>query len=220
MGEVALEKIKRRVREMDPYQFEQLVAEIWQLYGYKTTVTKGSGDRGIDIEASKSVPYIQHDLIQVKRHSKDNTIGSDQIRNYSTLYNQEPHADIVVLITTGYFTSEAKRLADDLNVKTIDGDEIAGIIEEHSHNLKTLPKSTKKDQDRKSTNESTEDQIPDPVTVNKGDIVWTRSDQNKAEVIKVRESSDDYIVIVHKDEIKTKRTVKKHEIAKNEHEVR
>lgn len=200
---------------MDPYQFKQLVAEIWELYGYETTVKKGSGDRGIDIEASKSIPYTQHDLIQAKRYSKSNIIGSDQIRNYSTLYTQEPHADIVVLVSTGYFTSEAERLADDLSVKIIDGDELVAIIEQHSHNLKTLAKSTADIQENESKSSSVENQKPDPIDVNKGDIAWTRSDQNKAEVIKERQGSGDYIILVHKEEVKTKRTVKKHEITKS-----
>jgi len=205
---------------MDPYQFEQLVSEIWELYDYETTVKKGSGDRGIDIEASKNAPYSQYDLIQTKRYSENNTIGSSQIRNYSTLYNQVPKADIVILVTTGYFTSEAERLADDLNVKIVDGDEISKIIGKHSHKLNHLPKNTKNTQKGDLANNSSEEnQKPDPVDVNKGDVVWTRSDQNKAEIVKVRESSGDYIILVDKGEYKTKRTVKKHEIAKNKRDL-
>jgi len=215
MGNADREKIQQRIRRMDPYNFEKLVAEVWELYGYETTVKKGSGDRGIDIRASKNTPYNQLDLIQAKRYSKDNTVGSDQIRSYSTLYNQVPEVDIVVLVTTGYFTSEAERLANDLSVKTIDGDKICELIHDNTHKLKHLPKNSEKPQQSKlAENDVVDNQQPEPVDVNKGDIVWTRSDQNKAEVLKVRDGSNDYIVLVDKGEFKTKRTVKKDEIAK------
>lgn len=220
MGEAAQNEIIRRIRAMDPYQFEQLVAEIWELSGYETTVKKGSGDRGIDIGASKNTPYDQYDLIQTKRYSENNTIGSGQVRSYSTLYNQVPEADVVVLVTTGYFTSEAERLAADLNVKIIDGDGIAELIEKHSHNLKNLPRSSEKKQKSELTEKSGgSDEKPDPVNVDKGDTVWTRSDQNKAEVIKVRDSSEDYVVLVDRGEFKTKRAVSKHEIAKDKQDL-
>jgi hypothetical protein len=113
---------------MDPYEFEELVAALWAHYGYETQVRKGSGDRGIDIEATKRIPYQQKDLIQAKRYADDNTIGSQTIREYATLKRQDPDADIVVLVTTSGFTSQAARLAQDLGVKTVDGETLSGLI--------------------------------------------------------------------------------------------
>ena len=120
---------------MDPYEFEELVAEIWKLQGYQTLVRKGSGDRGIDIEAKKQEPFTQKILIQAKCYAQENKIGSNDIRKYSTLYQQVSDADSVVIVSTSQFTSEAECLAKDLKVKLIGGDALAGLVEEHIHTL-------------------------------------------------------------------------------------
>lgn len=115
---------------MDPYEFEELVAKIWELQGYETTVRKGSGDKGIDIEATKQMPICEKVLIQAKRYAEGNKIGSGQVRKYATLYQQVPDADTVVLVTTGEFTSQAEELALDLDVKAIDGEDFAELYNE------------------------------------------------------------------------------------------
>ena len=38
---------------LDGWQFEQEVAKVFRMYGYKATVTKGSGDGGVDIILKK-----------------------------------------------------------------------------------------------------------------------------------------------------------------------
>ncbi|GGL33420.1 hypothetical protein GCM10009037_16330 [Halarchaeum grantii] len=120
MAELSEDEIKCQLQQMDPYEFEELVAEIWELQGYETTVRKGSGDRGIDVEAEIQTPVPQKVLIQAKRYSEGNKIGSEEVRKYATLYQQVSDTDTVVIVTTGDFTAEARRLADDLRVKIVD----------------------------------------------------------------------------------------------------
>lgn len=128
MVDVSEEEIKQQLHQMDVYEFEELVADIWESYGYKTVVRKGSGDQGIDVEAIKDRPYNQRDLIQAKRYADTNKLGSSDIRNYATLYQQESEVDVVAIVTTSDFTSESESLADNLNVKTIAGDELINIL--------------------------------------------------------------------------------------------
>lgn len=128
MAGLSEDEIKRQLQQMDPYEFEELVAEIWELQGYQTTVRKGSGDRGIDVEATKQTPAPQKVLIQAKRYADSNKIGVNEVRNYATLYQQVPDADTIVVVTTSSFTSEAERLADDLNVKLVAGDQISQLV--------------------------------------------------------------------------------------------
>lgn len=123
---------------MDPYQLEKLVAEIWEEQGYQTNVRTASGDRGIDVEATKTKPFDERVLIQVKRYTGGNKVGSDEVRKYSTLKNQESNADVIVLVATSDFTTPAEKLATDLNVKTIDGDELAGLVYEHFDKIKNV----------------------------------------------------------------------------------
>jgi restriction system protein len=120
---------------MDPYEFEELVAELWELQGYETTVRKGSGDRGIDVEAIKKTPFEQKLLIQAKRYTEGNKIGSEEVRNYATLYQQVSDADTVVIVTTSEYTTEAERLARDLNVKIIDSNSLIDMISDNYTNI-------------------------------------------------------------------------------------
>lgn len=116
-----LGRVLDKLRHMDEYEFEHLVAELWQMRGWATRVTSGSNDRGIDVVAEKSSPFYQKQLIQAKRYAKDSKISSPDIQQYSSLRHQEDDVDAVVIVTTSSFTSQAKRSAKDLNVKLIDG---------------------------------------------------------------------------------------------------
>lgn len=114
-----------RLQSIDPpYKFERLISDIWVAKGYSTNIRKKSGDRGIDIEAEKG-GYKQ--VIQAKRYSSGNKVGSQDVRKYATLYQQVPTANAVVIATSSRFTDEARRLAGDLNVEMYNG---ARIINE------------------------------------------------------------------------------------------
>ncbi len=113
-----------------PTEFEELVAEIWAELGYETEVTPGSRDRGIDVIATKEIPVTEKVLIQAKAYSEQNKVGSKEIRNYATLYQQESGVDRVVVVTTGEFTSDAETLAKDLDVRTVDREDLLALIDE------------------------------------------------------------------------------------------
>lgn len=114
--------------QIDPYDFEKLVAKIWEEHGWETTVTSSSQDRGIDVIAKQELPIELKLLIQAKAYSVSNTIGSDEVRKYRTLYEQDPEADAVAIVTTGQFTSQAESLADDLSIRLVDGVEVMNLI--------------------------------------------------------------------------------------------
>jgi len=115
--------------KIDPYDFEKLVADIWEVEGWETTVTSSSQDGGIDVIAEQNDPIALKILIQAKAYSLDNKIGSDEIRKYATLYEQESQVDTVVIVTTGKFTTQATTLADDLDVRLIDRDQLLQLMQ-------------------------------------------------------------------------------------------
>lgn len=117
---------RRQLQSTDPYDFEELVAMVWENEGYATTVRNKSGDKGIDIEARRGE---RKEVIQVKRYHDDNKIGSQKIREYATLY-QQTNADDVVIVTSGYFTDPALELAQDLAVTTVNGDDLVKRIDQ------------------------------------------------------------------------------------------
>lgn len=159
------DRIKNQLQQMNSSDFEELVAEVWESEGYDTTVTKGSGDRGIDVEATRELPVSQLILIQAKRYTEGNKLGSDDVRTYATLYQQEPDADSVVIVTSGSITSEAKSLADDLNVKLLDGDSLAKIVAKSQTDLFSLIGSQYADQTKQAaTNKTSTSQSVESIT--------------------------------------------------------
>lgn len=117
-----------RLRQLDPYELEQFVADLWSLQGWETEVSQQSGDRGIDVIATKNHPVEQKHVMQVKRYDEGNNVGSQAVQQYSSLRKQEPGTDTVVIITTSEFTRQARELASQLNVKLIDGRDLTDLI--------------------------------------------------------------------------------------------
>jgi restriction endonuclease Mrr len=169
----SVEQLQSLLQQMDPYQLEVLVGRLWEAKGYQITVKKGSGDKGIDIVATNSDPFARKQLLQVKRYSGTNSIGSQAVRVYATLYNQEDDVELVAIITTGGFTSQALELARDLRVRTMDGnrlaeellkeldtDEIAQYVESEPADREETPES--EPADREETPESTTKQPDRP----------------------------------------------------------
>jgi len=67
--------------EIDPYEFEALVADVWEEYSWETTVTSCSQDRGIDGVAQRENPTKQKILIQAKAHDTENESGVKRFKN-------------------------------------------------------------------------------------------------------------------------------------------
>ncbi|WP_252697898.1 restriction endonuclease [Natronosalvus vescus] len=120
---------------MSPYEFERLVGNLWSEMGYDTEVVKGSGDRGIDVIASKEDPFKRTQLIQTKKYSHGNKIGSQKIREYRTLYDQEESVNTVAIVTTGNYTRQARKLAEDLDVETVNGLELVKLLKSEGKSL-------------------------------------------------------------------------------------
>lgn len=91
-------------------EFENFIAELFSKKGYSTTVTKASGDQGIDVIAEKNNAKIG---IQVKCYS--GTVGNSAIQEVvagKSFYS----CDKVMVITNSSFTSSAIDLAQANNV--------------------------------------------------------------------------------------------------------
>lgn len=129
-GEQNKQQIFQQLREMDPYDFEHFVADLWEARGWKTTVSQASVDQGIDIVATKESPFPQKQVIQAKRYARDNTIGSPKIQQYASLRQQVEGADATVIVTTSGFTRQAESIAKNLNVKLVDAESIYRLLNE------------------------------------------------------------------------------------------
>jgi hypothetical protein len=126
------EKILEKLRKMEPYDFELLVADLWRRQGWDAEVTQESGDMGVDVEAVDRDGFAEHKaVIQAKRYQEGNKIGRPKIQQYYTLREQDPEADMAIVVTTSAFTSQAEEWASDHNVKLVDGRDLESTIVEN-----------------------------------------------------------------------------------------
>lgn len=123
--------IHNHLLNLSPSEFERFVSEVWKQMGWDTQVTPNSNDNGIDIIATKSGVHEQKAVIQAKKYSPSNKIGQPDIQQYDTLRRQDSSVDFVVVVTTSEFTSNAKNLSDNLNVKIVNGREFSHAALEH-----------------------------------------------------------------------------------------
>ncbi len=109
---------------MDSVQFENCVADIFNMLGYKTKNTKLSGDQGVDVIAEKDNKIV---AIQVKHYSQP--VGNHAIMEVvggARFYS----ATLCYVITNNYFTRSAKQLADANNVILWDRDTLKEKLNE------------------------------------------------------------------------------------------
>lgn len=126
-GETALQLLQG----MDPYDFEYFVADLWERLGWQTEVSDAAVDQGVDVVARKAEPFEQTTLIQAKRYGPGSTVGSPDVQQYASLEDQYDGVDQVAIVTTGTFSRQARDLADRLNVKLVNGEELIRLVAEH-----------------------------------------------------------------------------------------
>ncbi|MFC7026937.1 restriction endonuclease [Halomicroarcula sp. GCM10025710] len=103
--------VKQSLSSIDPYQFENFVADLWEHRGWDSEVTSKSQDAGIDVLVEKSEPFNQTQVIQAKRNAPDNKVSSSDIQQYASLQHQVPEADTVIVVTTSEFSAPANNRA-------------------------------------------------------------------------------------------------------------
>jgi len=69
--------------------------------------------------------------VQCKRYAVGNKISSRQVQQYSALRHQWGDVGGVTIVTTSSFTKDAEELAERLDVKCIDGETLARLVQEY-----------------------------------------------------------------------------------------
>lgn len=93
---------------LNPIDFEYLIAALFERMNYKVLVTKSSYDEGVDVKANKNeLGRKENILIQCKRYTKQ-TIGIGDVRNLLGVINDKK-ATKGILITTSKFSLESKK---------------------------------------------------------------------------------------------------------------
>ena len=130
-NELVKSKLKEKIHEMDPFQFEYLVAELLEKIGYEQVeVTKRTGDKGIDVVGNLTVGGLTDvkTVIQVKRFGVGNNIAGKHITQLrgSAAIDQRG-----LIITTSDFTKgaiEEARAPNKMPVALVNGKKLNNLL--------------------------------------------------------------------------------------------
>jgi restriction endonuclease Mrr len=130
-NELVKQKFIERIHEMDPYQFEFLVAELLRKIGYENVeVTQRSADKGIDVIANLTVGGLTNvkTVIQVKRYKKGNNISGRYITQLRGSAEVDQRG---LIITTSDFTKDAineSKAQNKMPVALVNGEKLIDLL--------------------------------------------------------------------------------------------
>jgi restriction system protein len=112
------------IRALNWLEFEELVGEAYRRQGYKVIENMSPAlDEGIDLVFKKNGGLI---LVQCK-HWRSTKVGVNIVREvYGVMTSKK--ADNVILITSGFFTQEAKNFAEDKPIDLVNGTQLLQLI--------------------------------------------------------------------------------------------
>lgn len=111
-------------KKLNGREFEKIVALIYKGLGYKTKITGGAGDRGIDIILKKDG---KNWFIQCKQME---VVSPKYVREfYGSVVSRLGEGEKGFLVTTGDFTAEGKEFAKDKPIELINGLKVEKLIE-------------------------------------------------------------------------------------------
>lgn len=133
-NEVKVELLNK-IRETDPYFFEELVVKLLDTMGYSgrngsMTVTNQSNDGGIDGIINQDPLGTRTVYLQVKRYAEHNVVGRPAVQGfYGALAGV--NADRGVFITTSSFSKGAIEFAKNQGIVLIDGIQLTELMIEY-----------------------------------------------------------------------------------------
>lgn len=100
-----------KLYSLNPRKFEELVASIFEDFGFSVELTKATRDGGRDIIAqirNSVTNFLTY--VECKKYEADNKVGVGIIREVAGVHHiRNPHKSIIV--TTSFFTKDAKQEA-------------------------------------------------------------------------------------------------------------
>jgi len=131
--------LMQKLYDMDPFQFEFLVADFLKKIGYENVeVTRRSGDKGIDVTANLTMDGITNvkTIIQAKRYKKSNNVSGKIITQLRGSAEVDQRG---LVITTSDFTKDAEReskASNKMPVSLINGDKLVHLLLKYGVGIK------------------------------------------------------------------------------------
>ena len=116
--------------DLNPTEFEVLVANLFGRMGLDTKLTRSTRDGGVDAIAFDVRPILGGKVvIQAKRYS--NTVGVSAVRDlFGTMHNEGANKGI--LVCTSKYGNDAYRFSKDKPIELIDGQGLLYLLREHA----------------------------------------------------------------------------------------
>lgn len=112
-------------------EFEGVISAVLQKMGFRSEITRATGDGGIDIVAVLDRPIIGgRYLIQCKRYGPGNLVGAPLVREFYGAVRADQKAVKGILITTSGFTDQARDFARNLPLELIDAGALRRLLQE------------------------------------------------------------------------------------------
>jgi len=115
--------------EITPFEFEEMIEDLFKKMGYETELTSRIGDYGIDVIARNNKDVI---AIQVKRYSKGNNVGNQEVQKLlGAMQLRSVKANKAVLVTTSDFTIQATEQAKETPIELWDGKYVSHMLKKY-----------------------------------------------------------------------------------------
>lgn len=122
---------------LDGWQFEQEVARVFRLNDYKATVTKGSGDGGVDIILKKENYKA---IVQCKHHH--NPLSPEPLRALWGIKDDWGADEVIMVASSGLTSASAEFVRNKPNYKVLNLDDIIKMSQQALNQPKPITKVT------------------------------------------------------------------------------
>lgn len=124
------------IMDLSPFEFENLVTNLFSGIGFETKQTRSSRDGGVDAIAFDSRPLLGGKIVlQAKRYK--NVVGVSAVRDlYGTMINEGANKGI--LVTTSHYGSDAYTFANDKPIELIDGSGLLYLLKNQGIEAKII----------------------------------------------------------------------------------
>lgn len=121
------------VSQLKGHALEGLVADLMRAMGYFATVTKKSGDDGVDVIAHRDELGIQPPTIKIQVKISEGPAEVPKIRD---LYGATNQTEMAMFVTLGDFTKKGLEFARSKpNIRLVGGEEFIGLLLKHYEGL-------------------------------------------------------------------------------------
>jgi restriction system protein len=130
-GPEELAKLDRKMDllQMNPYEFERLVRDLFAKMGYDTWRTQSSRDDGIDAVATRSDPHMPVEcIVQAKRYR--GAVSTKDVQALMGAMAEKPTATHGYLVTTSGLSPRSRQRARSLRIHTIERNQLAAMIKQ------------------------------------------------------------------------------------------